>query len=262
MSTNHWHRLFNAWSNLSTPVRVPAYVIKAIKAEVAGITGPILVLGLTAGLMDAGPDITAVDQSRALVKDVWPGNAPGRRAVVGDWLRLPFAAASFEACIGDGSLISFDFPGRLQLALSEAARCLKARATFACRMFLAPDVAAGFAEIETAAHQKRLTCQLFKLKFAIAIAAELENPNVRVSSIPEFFDIRFPDRDRLAAITGWDRAEIDTIDIYRKSPAIYAFPTKRQLFSAIPDAFENARLVPVANHPMGNEWPVLVLEAR
>jgi len=262
MSTNHWHRLFNAWSGLSTPVRVPADVIEAIKAEVAGITGPILVLGLTAGLMNAGPDITAVDQSRGMVKDVWRGSAPGRRAVVADWLSLPFAAASFEACIGDGSLISFDYPARLQLVLSETARCLKPRGKFACRTFLAPDDAAGFAEIEIAVHQERMTCQIFKLRFAIAIAAELANPNVSVSSIPEFFDVRFPDRERLAAITGWDRAEIDTIDIYRKSPAIYAFPTKRQLLSAIPDSFENARLIPVANHPMGNEWPILVIEAR
>ena len=55
MSTNHWQSLFRAWSGLSTPVHVLPDVIASIKAEVAGVTGPILVLGLTSGLLDAGP---------------------------------------------------------------------------------------------------------------------------------------------------------------------------------------------------------------
>ena len=262
MSTNHWQSLFRAWSGLSTPVHVLPDVIASIKAEVAGVTGPILVLGLTSGLLDAGPDITAVDQSGALVGDLWPGNTPGRRVVVADWLRLPFEPASFTACIGDGSLISFDYPGSLQSVLAEAARCLKSGGKFACRLFLAPDVAESVADLERLAQRRQITFQIFKLKFAIALGAELENPNVRVSSIPQFFDARFPDRDRLAAVTGWDRAEIDTVDVYRKSQANYAFPTKSQLLSVIPGAFNQVRLVPVPNHPLGNQWPVLVMEAR
>jgi SAM-dependent methyltransferase len=262
MSTTHWHRLFQAWSNLSTPVRVSADAIASIKAEVAEVTGPILLLGLTSGLMDAGSDITAVDQSHVLVSDLWPGNTRDRRAVVGDWLRLPFEAASFAACIGDGSLISFDYPDRLQLVLAEVARCLKSGGKFACRVFLAPDTAERFADLETVVQQRRISFQHFKFKFAMAMGAEGENPNVRVASIPEFFDVRFPDRGRLAAVTGWDRAEIDTIDIYRKSAANYAFPTKNQLLSVVPKAFEHARFVPVQNHPLGNEWPILVIEAH
>src|SRR3979409_250990 len=125
MSTNHCLRLFQAWSNLVTPTRASADAIASIKAEVAEMTGPILVLGLTAGLMDAGTDITAVDQSRTLVGELWPGNTPGRRAGVGDWLRLPFEAASFAACIGDGSLISFDYPDRLPSGLAAGGRCVK-----------------------------------------------------------------------------------------------------------------------------------------
>jgi SAM-dependent methyltransferase len=261
MSTNHWHSLFDAWSNLPTPVRVSADAITSIKTEVAEAAGPILVLGLTSGLLDAGSDITAVDQSRALVDDLWPGNTPGRRVVVGDWLRLPFEAATFAACIGDGSLISFDYPDRLQLVLAEVARCLKSGGKFACRVFLAPDVAVRFADVEAAVQQKQISFQHFKFKFAMAMAAEYGNPNVRVSSIPELFDARFPDRGKLAAVTGWDRAEIDTIDIYRKSAANYAFPGKKQLLSVVPRAFSHPRFVTVPHHPFGNEWPILIAEA-
>lgn len=262
MSTTHWHSLFQAWSNLSTPTRVSADAIASIKAEVAELTGPILVLGLTSGLMDAGSDITAVDQSRTLIDDLWPGNAPGRRAVVGDWQRLPFEATSFSACIGDGSLISFEYPDRQKLLLAEVARCLKSGGKFACRVFLAPDVPERFADLENAVQTRQISFQHFKFKFAMAIGAELQNPNVRVSSIPEFFDVKYPDRDKLAGLTGWDRAEIDTVDIYRKSRANYAFPTKSELLSVIPKALDHARLIPVPNHPLGREWPILVVEAR
>src|ERR1700694_4202662 len=109
MSTNHWDNLFRAWSTLPTPVRVASEVIDAIKAEVADVHGPILLLGMTSGLFDAGADITAIDQSSRLVGDLWRANAPGRQAVIGDWLHMPFGPASFAACIGDGSLISFDY---------------------------------------------------------------------------------------------------------------------------------------------------------
>ena len=263
MSTNHWHGLFNAWSKLPTPVRAAEEAIATINSEVAGVTGPILVLGLTSGLMDAGSDITAVDQSRTLVERLWPGNTPGRRALVGDWLDLSFEADSFAACIGDGSLISFDYPDRLQSLLAEVARCLRPGAIFACRVFLAPDPPERFADLDEAAiGPGPITFQLFKLKFATAIGAELGHPNVRVASIPEYFDARFPDRDRLAAATGWDRAEIDTVDVYRKSGATYAFPTRKQLLAVIPAAFTRVRCVTVANHPLGEEWPVLAMERR
>ena len=260
MGTNHWDRLFHAWSNLSTPVRVAAEPLAAIKTEVTEVDSPILVLGLTSGLMDAGSDVTAIDQSRALVGGLWLGTTPGRRVVVGDWLRLPFGPASFQSCIGDGSLISFDYPDRLQLVLGEVARCLRPGGKFACRVFLAPDVAESFADVDAAVQRREITFQHFKFKLAMAMGVELESPNVRVSSIPEFFDAKFPDRDGLAAVTGWDRAEIDTIDIYRGSDANYAFPTKAQCLSAIPGQFLNPRLVPVPNHPFGDQWPILVME--
>jgi SAM-dependent methyltransferase len=261
MSTNHWQGLFRAWSTLQTPVRVASEVIDGIKAEVADVRGPILLLGMTSGLLDASADITAVDQSSKLVGDLWPGNAPGRRAVIGDWLRLPFAPASFAACIGDGSLISFDYPDRLQQLFDGLAICLKPGGRFSCRVFLAPDRPETIADLEAAIEQRRTgSFQHFKFRLAMAIASELGGPNILVTSIPEIFDLRFPDRSKLAGVTGWDRSEIDTIDVYRGSNATYAFPTATQLISAIPKAFRHPRFVPVAKHPMGTQWPVLVME--
>ena len=261
MSNNHWHGLFRAWSDLPTPVRVGAGVIAGIKNEVAAVRGPILLLGMTSGLFDAGTDITAVDGSADLVRDLWPGNTPMRRAVVADWLRLPFAPDSFAACVGDGSLISFDYPDRLRSVFNSVADCLKPGGRFACRMFLAPEAGGTIADLKVALDQGRPPAfQHFKLCFAAAIGTESGNPNVFVAQIPEIFDAHFSDRSKLAAATGWDLGEIDTIDLYRKSDATYAFPTRRQTLSVIPTSFRNVSFVPVADHPLGTRWPILVME--
>src|SRR5437764_12128791 len=72
MSTDHWRGLFRAWSKLPTPVRVPSEATDAIKAEVAGVRGPVLLLGMTSGLLDAAADLTATDQGSKLVGDLCP----------------------------------------------------------------------------------------------------------------------------------------------------------------------------------------------
>jgi SAM-dependent methyltransferase len=261
MTRNHWGSLFRAWSKLSTPVRVSSEVIAGIKNEVAGVSGPILLLGMTSGLFDAGADVTAIDKSADLVQHIWPGNTPARRAVVADWLGLPFAPHSFAACVGDGSLISFEYPDRLRLLLNGVADCLEPGGRFACRLFLAPEVDGTIADLKIALAQGRVpTFQHFKLSFAAAIGIDRGNPNVRVAQIPEIFDAHFSDRGELAVATGWDLGEVDTIDVYRKSDATYAFPTQRQMLSAIPTAFRNVRFVSVADHPLGAQWPILVME--
>jgi SAM-dependent methyltransferase len=261
MSTDHWRSLFRAWSTLPTPVRVASEVIDGIKAEVADVRGPILLLGMTSGLLDAAADVTAIDQSSRLVGDLWPGNGPGRNAVIGDWLRLPFAPGSFAACIGDGSLISFDYPDKLRLLFNGVAGCLKPGGRFSCRVFLAPDKPETIAELKAAIdQQQRSSFQHFKFKLAMALGAEQGSPNIRIAQVPGVFDSHFPDRGKLAAVTGWDRSEIDTIDVYRGSNATYAFPTMDQLISVIPAGFRNPHFVPVPNHPMGLQWPILVMD--
>ena len=260
MSKNHWDGLFRAWSKLATPVRVSSEVIAGIKNEVAGVSGRVLLLGMTTGVLDAGADVTAIDKSDDLVRNLWPGNTPSRRAVVADWLGLPFAPQSFAACVGDGSLISFEYPDRLRLLLNGIADCLEPGGRFACRLFLAPELNGTIADLKLALEQGRTpTFQHFKLRFAAAIGVDRGNPNVRVAQIPEIFDAHFPDRRRLAAVTGWDLGEIDTIDVYGKSDATYAFPTRPQMLAAIPTAFRDVSFVPIADHPLGAQWPILVM---
>lgn len=256
MAGNHWQDLFRAWSHLPKPVAVAPEAIAAVKAEVRGLSGPILLLGLTRQLMDTSDDLIAVDQNTRMVL----GEARAVRIVAGDWASLPFAAASFVGCIGDGSLISFEFPDCLRSVLTEVGRCLRPGGRFACRAFLRPDRTPRPRELVSLARNGGMTFQHFKFKFAMAMAVESGSPNIAVAALPELFAAHLPDRDELAAQTGWDRVEIDTIDLYRSSDATYCYPTRSELESVLPPCFRTHRYAPVVNHPFGTEWPVVVLD--
>src|SRR5207237_1840990 len=132
------------------------------------LSGPVLLLGLTRQLMDASNDLIVIDRSVEMIRD----HSGAVRAVAADWTALPFAAASFAGCIGDGSLISFGFPDRLRSVLNEVARCLKPGGRFACRVFLRPDPTPGLAEVMRTARSGGMTFQHFKFKFAMAMAVE------------------------------------------------------------------------------------------
>ncbi len=260
MSFDHWHQLFLAWSRLAKPGQASPVALAAIKAQIAAVRGPVLLLGMTEGLFDAAADLTAIDQNETLARDRRQG-APGRRVVVGDWMRLPFPAGAFAACIGDGSLIACSFPEGWTAALEAIARCLRPGGTFACRVFLAPDAGVAAAEVVAAARQRRYeSFQIFKFGLAKAQCHENGSPNIAVPAIAACFDRHVPDRAAFAAATGWDRAEIDTIDVYRPSRASYAFPTAADCLAAVPPSFHRPRLVSYPGHSMGTQWPILFAE--
>lgn len=259
MTDKHWQKMFHAWTGLQKPVAVSEEVIAAIKSEVSGLSGRTLLLGLTKALMDTNTDLVAIDRSAGLALERSRSEAAAR-ILVGDWAALPFASASFSACVGDGSLISFEFPDRLHSVLDEVARCLKPGGRFACRVFLRPERPPTFEDLMHAARGGGITFQHFKFKFAMAMMLESGSPNIAVATLPGLLAEHLPDRDELAVRTGWERKEIDTIDLYGSSDATYCFPTRAELMSVLPRAFKATRFVPVANHPFGEEWPVMVLE--
>src|ERR1044072_134584 len=99
MSKTHWDRLYQGTPQQEPESRRHEQVAAGVTEQLAGLGGPILLLGVSPTLSRIGSDVTAVDRTHGAARARWPGNGPGRRAVVADWLRLPFPAASFTACI-------------------------------------------------------------------------------------------------------------------------------------------------------------------
>src|SRR4051812_39277977 len=128
-------KLIRAWDLLTPPLRPNGEVVAAIARELGGNRGPGLLLGATtefAGLID---NVVAIDISSTMLSALWLKNASHRRAVVGDWRRMPFAASTFSACIADGSPTLMRWSEELQLFLEQVAVVLQPGATAVFRVF-------------------------------------------------------------------------------------------------------------------------------
>jgi len=261
VSVSHWNALYQAWSRMSSPPRVPAEVLAGLRRRVFELPGHVLVLGVTPDLAHVGSDVTAVDSSMSVVRTVWPGDAPTRRAIVGDWLQLPFAAAAFSVCVGDGTVNALGYPNQLKSLFEGLARVLRVGGEVLCRVFLTPDIGETITAVKMATLRGEIRrFQAFKFRLAMAIVAEAAEPNIRVRVIHDVFEATFGDRNRLAEATGWDRAEIDTIDVYGSSSVAYSFPTREQCLAVVPEVFSNARVVPVGTYELAERCPLLVME--
>ena len=268
MTSGHWQGLYRGTTQQEPLSPRFAAISAGVRRQIVGFDARILLLGVTPMLSDIGADVTAVDCDEAMVKHRWPGDTPHQRALVADWLDLPFAARSFSACVGDGSINVLHgsdsrpmYPDRVKSLYDSVARVLAPRARFVCRGYLTPEQGESCAEVAQAAWRGECRSFLyFKFRLAMAIATETANPNITVRSIASAFDANFPDRDRLAKASGWDRSEIEKIDVYKPSSEVYNFPTPTQTLAIIPPIFTNARLIPVGGYEMSERCPLLVME--
>jgi hypothetical protein len=187
------------------------------------------------------------------------GRATLRRAIVGDWRNGNFAANSFSACVGDGSLCGLEWPGELGRVLLGLSHALRSCGKFVCRVYVPPSAAESISAVREAALSGAIGgFHAFKLRLAMALAAQRLEPRICVSDILDEFDRLFRDRNELVRVTGWNRHEVDTIDFYRDSAVVFNFPTRTQLVTMASKIFPSTRLVAVGSYELAERCPLLV----
>lgn len=260
MGDDDWSRFHARWSRLRPPLRPDADVVRGLAEAVRGHDERVLLLGVTPELTAIGERLTAVDWSEPMVRNVWPGDTPGRRALLCDWLAMPAPSPRHTAAIGDGSLnaIRFDqWPalfGRLADVLEPGSR-------IAFRVYLTPGDGESLEAVRSLAHSGGIRgFHAFKWHLAMAVATERRDPQVPVTRIHEAFERAFPDRASLGRATGWSLEEIAEIDAYRDGAAVFCFPTGTQALAAIPAAFRGARFVAAGRYELAARCPLLVAD--
>lgn len=265
-TTDHWPLHARSWSLVGPPLRPCdddiAIVERAVRAWASrrppGASADTLVLGVTPELvamqLPAGATVVAVDKEPAMIASLFEP-APDRRALAGEWLRLPLPDASIDVVAGDGGCSVFAFPSEYRVFASEIARVSRPGGLVVLRLFAAPPTPETLDDIRVALPSIR---SFDALKWRIAMAIQSPERAVRVSAIRDAFDALVPDRDALAAHTGWRREVIEHIDIYRDSPASYSFPTLDEVRAVLaPELVEVACTVPA--YELGDRCPTLVL---
>jgi SAM-dependent methyltransferase len=249
--------LHKRWARLKPPLRPPPVVIDAMLSLIADCPGKRLLLGVTPELAVAAGDVVAVDWSRPMIEGVWPGSASGRMVVEADWCAMPFAAASFNAALGDGALNMLRWSDGYRDAMSELRRILAPRGRTVIRCFVMPDQPETLSSLAADTMAGRVA-GFHAFKWRLAMAARFENgpPDIGYKAIWQAFEANFPDRTAMSHATGWPIDTIAEIDDYAALMLSKSFPTRAELLAAVP----GARFVETTGYELADGCPLLVID--
>ena len=212
-----------------------------------------LLLGVTPELARLTADIVAIDNNFGMISVIWPGGP----VVQADWLCLPFRQNSFDFVIGDGSLTMLSYPEGYIKFFAQIKTALKPSARAVFRAFVTPETAELRQSVMDAAFAGKIgNFHAFKWRLAMALVAERKTPDIAVSDIYNAFQKEVPDRQKLVQATGWPKQDIDTIDVYRDSAAVYSFPTLSQLRQVVTAGWREQPLVH-GSYELAERCPVL-----
>jgi SAM-dependent methyltransferase len=254
-----WEDFHARWRGLRPPLRPHADVVAAINGAIEGADDHVLLLGATPELSGLGARLTAIDWSEAACAVIWPGDDARRRILRADWREMPLGEATVSAVIGDGSPCALASVDDLPRLFARLAAVLRPGGRVAIRCYLSPNAREPLTTVGAEAMAGRIG-GFHALKWRIAMA--LADPAVPVVAIRAAFNALFPDRDALAAATGWDRRLIDEIDAYAGSPARFLFPDAAGLRATIPDSFTDVRFTPAGSYPLAERCPILTMTRR
>ncbi|MFH1604888.1 MAG: methyltransferase domain-containing protein [Pseudomonadota bacterium] len=259
---SHWDDHAAQWNLLASPLRPHEDDVGNLRQALPNIGGLHFLLGVTPEYGKLIDRIIAIDHNAPMIRAVWLREVRGKSAVQADWLHLPFGDDSCDACIGDGSLNVFSYPSQYGLLFEQVRRVLRPGGQLALRVFVRPD--AGETCETVCARAMRAASgnfHAFKWRLAMAIAAESGDSNVRVAEIRQVFMRLLPDRERLAAASGWPLEQIATIDAYKDAAASYSFPTLAQVRGSLPPEFEEIDLL-YGSYELAQCCPMFVLRAQ
>lgn len=228
-----WQRHSIQWNKLGSPQRPSpqdgAIMMAAVSADLArAAAADIVVLGVTPEVVllpwPAPVRLHAFDHSAEMIATVWqPHPQIVSSAQQASWQSLPLADHSVCVAVGDGSFNSLPELTDYTDVLRELARVLQPDALLCMRYYALPSVRESLLAVGAAVQAGQVQ-GFHALKWRIAMAV-CEGPtfSIAVPAIRAAFDALFPDRDGLAAATGWPREVIDTIDAYQGLLTRYTF---------------------------------------
>lgn len=168
--------------------------------------------------------LIATERIRKMIDCVWPGDTTQRHAICGDWSRPPFPDRTFDLAIGDGCLSVVGYPLELSRVLAAVNRCLNDDGYLLLRLFCRPDPSEPPDDVVAALRAGNIgNFHAFKWRLAMAVQGTNNGPDVAVRSVWEIWRDARIDPRALATRLNWPLAQIETMEIYRDSPARYNF---------------------------------------
>jgi hypothetical protein len=269
----HWDSVAPGWRLIAPPLRPSApdlevmqraierqsqlYPLQPLRGMLLGVTPEIATLA-----WPQPAELLAVDRSPEMVREVWPGDVPGfRRAVCGDWFTVLPEMGPLHVVIGDGTFSNVLFPGEAVSLTRLIHETLLPEGILVTRLFAEPEERETPADVFQALQTGGIgSFHVFKFRLAMALQP-VPGGNVRVHDVWRAWAAAGIDEAELGSARGWALDVIRTIDRYRDSPVVFAFPTLRQMRSVWEEGFDvEATSIPA--YEMGERCPTLVLRRR
>jgi len=256
----HWHTFAERWNRLGSPLRPCAEDVENFRRALGETPGECLLLGVTPELADLSAHLTALDNSTDMIHALW--SQQRHPALLGDWLAMPFESAAFDNVIGDGCPVLLAWPLQYQHLFAQVGRVLKPGGKLLLRAFVGAEQRESPQQVCSDARAGKMkSFHAFKWRLSMAIAATSADYTFCIADTLATFDRLLPDRQQLAAASGWRMDEIETIDFYRGSTARYSYPPLSQLRKTIPLEFSETETL-YGHYELAERCPLLVLERR
>ena len=255
--TTHWTRHLRHWQLLGPPLRPHADVVEHVRTLI-GAGSRCLLLGPTVEYAALGSNVISMDASFSMISGLWRSADSSNLAIQSDWTSMPIAPRSITHVLGDGS---FNAVSTLVLAevLQEVARVLKTDGSLIVRVFCRPAAAEPVDDIQRdVLLGKAGNFHALKWRVAMAALRDRASSDIAVSAIRDAVIAQFPDRDALCRVTGWSRAEVDTLDVYDGSGVVYNFPTEAAIFGLLQRSFAAVEILRCGSYPLAERCPILV----
>lgn len=265
---SYWSNFARRFHAVGPPFAPSMEDVSMMEAVVGGLARAndgdglrVLLLGVTPRIarmkLPQSSSLLAVDRSEAMVRYVWPSDAGlGRTAVVGEWFDLPAGDASQDVVIGDGVPICVRYPGHLRQLACSTRRVVRADGVVLWRCFVQRESPEDPGDVM----DQIAACpsfHLFKMRLLMALQRNSRD-GIAVNDVYRYWISRNIDVNELAARTGWDRRDIETIELHNGPNTVHTFPTLAEIQELVAPCFRSVS-AHVPRYCMGESCPLLVM---
>jgi len=256
---SHWSAHAQQWCRVTSPLRPHKDDISLMKGALKNNHGTCLLFGVTPEIASSFSPLVAVDNNIGMINKLWKSGI-NAQAIHADWLALPISDDTYGYAIGDGSINMLNYPDQYMIWFNEIKRVLIKNGRIAIRIFARPDEGESLALVKNCALNGQIgNFHAFKWRWAMALVYLNQNPNIPVTQILSKFNEYFPDRLALSQKTKWCIEDINTIDVYNHSDAIYSFPTLAEIRTTIPNGFNEIEVL-YAKYELADRCPIMIID--
>lgn len=206
--------------------------------------------------------ITAVENSPAVIRALWPGDIPDVRKVkCANWFAALHGRKSCDIVVGDGSLAACRFPFEVR-ALSHSIReLLTDKGILVVRSYVRPPVPEAVEDVFRALlGGAAMSVDCFKLRLWLAMQ-QSATEGVAVREAAEILEDYRLDPKTMEERLGWTEAAIEPFTTWRTSNSIYTFPTLSELREVLSKVFDEVS-ISFPRYELGSCCPMLVMRPR